>query len=41
MLDHVKIIFDSIHIANSIISTLALWPERMLPPLDPTLLNPR
>ncbi|KAI1323810.1 argininosuccinate lyase [Xylariaceae sp. FL0255] len=38
MLDHVKTISDSIQIANGILSTLTIRPERMLAALDPTLL---
>lgn len=38
MLDHVKTISDSVLIANGILSTLVLRPERMLAALDPTLL---
>lgn len=38
MLDHVKTISDSVQIANGILSTLSLRPERMLDALDPTLL---
>ncbi|KAK6080423.1 argininosuccinate lyase [Seiridium cupressi] len=38
MLDHVNTISDSIQIANGILSTLALRPDRMLAALDPTLL---
>lgn len=38
MLDHVKTISDSVQIANGILSTLTIRPERMLAALDPTLL---
>ncbi|KAK9776546.1 hypothetical protein SCAR479_06869 [Seiridium cardinale] len=38
MLDHVNTISDSIQIANGILSTLILRPDRMLAALDPTLL---
>lgn len=38
MLGHVKTISDSIQIANGILSTLNILPERMLAALDPTLL---
>ena len=38
MLDHVSTISDSIQIANGILSTLTVRPERMLAALDPTLL---
>lgn len=38
LLDHVKTIPDSIQIANGILSTLTIRPERMLAALDPTLL---
>jgi argininosuccinate lyase len=38
MLDHVKTVSDSIQIANGILSTLTIRPERMLAALDPTLL---
>lgn len=38
MLDHVKTVSDSIQIANGILSTLILRPERMLAALDPLLL---
>jgi argininosuccinate lyase len=37
MLDHVKTISDSIQIANGILSTLTIRPEKMLAALDPTL----
>lgn len=35
MLDHVKTISDSVQIANGILSTLSIRPERMLAALDP------
>lgn len=38
MLDHVKTISDSIQIANGILSTLTIRPERMLAALDPFML---
>ena len=38
MLDHVKTISDSIQIANGILTTLSIQPERMLAALDPFML---
>lgn len=38
MLDHVKTISDSIQIANGILSTLSIRPEKMLAALDPFML---
>ena len=38
MLDHVKTISDSIQIANGILTTLSIRPERMLAALDPFML---
>lgn len=35
MLDHVKTISDSVQIANGILTTLSIRPERMLAALDP------
>ncbi|RKK64950.1 hypothetical protein BFJ69_g16563 [Fusarium oxysporum] len=38
MLDHVKTVSDSVQIANGILSTLKLRPERMIASLNPFLL---
>lgn len=38
MLDHVKTVSDSVQIANGILSTLKLRPERMMASLNPFLL---
>lgn len=38
MLDHVKTVSDSVQIANGVLATLKLRPDRMLAALDPFLL---
>ncbi|KAI1741606.1 argininosuccinate lyase C-terminal-domain-containing protein [Xylaria scruposa] len=38
MLDHVKTIYDSLQIANGILATLTVKPERMRAALDPFML---